>query len=566
MRRLLLALGLVAIAGSCAQPVVYDVVIRGGTVYDGSGSPGRRVDVAISGDRIAAIGDLTGSQARQQIDARGLAVAPGFINVLSWAVDSLIADPKSQSDLRQGVTLEVFGEGWSMGPLTPAQKAEAKQQQTHITYEIDWTSLGEYLEKLERRGVSTNIASFVGAATVRSHLLENVDREPTPQELESMRGLVRQSMEEGALGVASALIYAPGSYAKTPELVELSKVAAQYGGIYISHMRSEGNRLLEALDELLTIGREAQIPVEVYHLKAAGRDNWPKLEQAIAKIESARRSGQRVTANMYTYTAGATGLDAAMPTWVQEGGFEAWRKRLQDPAIRRRVLAEMNAPDAGWENLMRMAGPEGTLLLGFRRPELTALTGKTLAEVAAQRHRTAAETAIDLVVEDGSRVDVAYFLMSEENVRRQIKLPWVSFCSDAPSQAPEGVFLATSTHPRAYGSFARLLGKYVRDERLVPLEDAIRRLTALPAGTLQLRQRGALRPNYFADVVVFDPQTVIDRATYDKPQQYAVGMRDVFVNGVQVIARGEHTGATPGRIVRGPGWTGWKAAAEKAAQ
>ena len=540
-----------------AEPV-YDLVIRGGTVYDGSGAEPVVADLAIDADTIAAIGDLSGVQGREEIDAEGLAVAPGFINMLSWATESLIEDGRSQSDVRQGVTLEVFGEGWSMGPLNETMRAEEKAGQSHIQYDIAWTTLGEYLEHLAERGLSTNVASFVGATTVRIHELGYEDRAPTSEELSRMRDLVREAMEEGALGVGSSLIYAPAFYASTDELIELAKVAAAYDGLYISHLRSEGNRLLEAVSELITIAREADVRAEIYHLKAAGAPNWDKLDAVIDSIEAARAEGLRVTADMYTYTAGATGLDAAMPPWVQEGGFEAWRARLQDDSTRARVAQEMRTPTDAWENFFTAAGPEKMLLVGFRKEALRPLTGRTLAEVAAERGTSPAETAMDLVVEDSSRVGTVYFLMDEENVRRQLALPWVSFGSDAESSAPEGVFLKSNPHPRAYGNVARLLGTYVRDEGIIPLGEAIRRLTQLPATNLKLQRRGTLQPGYFADVVVFDPARIQDHATFEEPHQYATGVEHVLVNGVPVLKNGEHTGATPGRVVRGPGWQGWK--------
>jgi N-acyl-D-amino-acid deacylase len=540
-----------------AQPQ-YDVILHGGVVYDGSGSPPVRGDVAIAGDHIAAVGDLTDARARQEIDVNGLAVAPGFINMLSWATESLIEDGRSQSDIRQGVTLEVMGEGNSMGPLNDSMKTELVHLQGDIRYRIRWTTLGEYLEYLEKRGVSCNVASFVGAATVRVHELGAVDRAPSADELARMQDLVRHAMREGAMGVASALIYAPGTYAQTDELVALSRAAAEFDGMYISHLRSEANQLLPALDELIQIARSAGIRAEVYHLKAAGQSNWGKLDAAIKRIESARAEGLQITADMYNYTAGATGLDAAMPPWVQEGGYDAWAKRLQDPNIRTRVEREMMAPSDKWESLYLAAGsPDKVLLVGFRNEKLKPLTGKTLADVAQMRQKSPEQTAMDLVVEDGSRVEVVYFLMSEENVKRQIALPWVSFNSDAASLAPEGVFLKSNPHPRAYGNFARLLGKYVRDEKIVPLEEAIRRLTSFPAENLKIRERGSLKPGFFADIAVFDPNTIQDHATYEQPHQYSTGMVHVFVNGEQVLRDGEHTGAKPGRVVRGPGWTGW---------
>jgi N-acyl-D-amino-acid deacylase len=544
-------------AAGAAEAPAYDVILRGGTVYDGRGGEPFVADVGLRGDAIAAVGDLSGARARTEVDARGLAVAPGFINMLSWATESLLVDGRSQSDIRQGVTLEVFGEGSSMGPLNPAMKEEMLEQQGKRKFEVKWTTLGEYLEHLEQRGAAPNVASFVGATTVRIHEVGYADRAPTAEELERMRALVRQAMEEGALGVGSSLIYAPAAYAKTEELIALSQVAAEYGGMYITHMRSEGNRLLEALDEAARIGREAGLPVEIYHLKAAGQANWGKLDAAIARIEQARREGLRMTADMYPYTAGATGLDAAMPPWVQEGGQKAWEQRLKDPAIRQRVAREMTTPSNDWENFYLAAGsPENILLTGFKSEALKPLAGKTLAAVAALRGKSPVETAMDLVVEDGSRISTVYFLMSEENVRKQLTLPWMSFCSDAESPAAEGVFLQSRIHPRAYGSFARVLGHYARDEKVLPLQEAIRRLTSLPAGNLRLERRGELKVGHFADVVVFEAAAVKDHATYDKPHQYATGVRHVFVNGVQVLRDGEHTGATPGRALRGPGWKG----------
>lgn len=555
--RLGILIGSVILFTACTAPTEYDIVIRHGTIYDGSGSPPFIGDVAIDGDRIMAVGSLERARGRLEIDATGLAVAPGFINMLSWATESLIEDGRAQSDIRQGVTLEVFGEGWSMGPLNERMKKELIEQQGDIKYDVQWTTLGEYLDYLVGRGISPNVASFVGATTVRIHEIGYENRPPTPEELDRMRQLVRQAMEEGALGVGSSLIYAPAFYARTDELIALCKVAAEYGGMYISHIRSEGNRLLEAVDELITIARQAHIPAEIYHLKAAGRSNWNKLDAVIEKIEAARAEGLRITADMYTYTAGATGLDAAMPPWVQEGGLKAWIERLKDPAIRARVKREMRTPTDEWENLLLAAGsPENVLLVSFRNEKLKPLTGKTLAEVARRRGTSPEEAAMDLVIEDESRVGTVYFIMSEENIRKKIRQPWVSFGSDAEAPAPEGVFLKSNPHPRAYGNFARLLGKYVREEKIIPLEEAIRRLTSLPAENLKLDRRGRLKPGYFADVVVFDPDTIQDHATYENPHQYATGVVHVFVNGVQVLKDGEHTGATPGRVVRGPGWKG----------
>ena len=533
----------------------YDLLIRNGTIYDGSGRAPFVGDVAINGDTIAAVGKPTDARGKTEIDASGLAVAPGFINMLSWANESLIQDGRSQSDIRQGVTLEVMGEGESMGPLNDTMKKEMGEQQGDIKFDVKWTTLGEYLDYLVQRGVSCNVASFVGATTVRIHEIGYADRPPTSAELERMKQLVRQAMGEGALGVGSSLIYAPAFYAKTDELVALAKVASEYGGVYISHIRSEGTRLLEAADELITISREAKIPAEFYHLKAAGQSNWNKLDALIQKIEAARAAGLRITADMYTYTAGQTGLDAAMPPWVQEGGYKAWAERLKDPAIRERVKREMGTPTDQWENFFIASGsPDKILLIGFKNDKLKPLTGKTLAEIAKTRGTSPEETAMDLVIEDGSRVSTVYFLMSEDNVRKEVALPWVSFGSDAESLAPEGVFLKSNPHPRAYGNFAHLLGNYVRDEKIVPLQEAIRRLSALPAGNLKLDRRGALRSGYFADVVVLDPAKIQDHATYEKPHRYSTGVLHVFVNGAQVLKNGEHTGAKSGRAVRGPGW------------
>jgi len=544
-----------------AAPASYDVIVRGGIVYDGTGAAGRVADVGIRGDRIAAIGDLAKATGKTVLDAKGLAVAPGFINMLSWSTDSLIADGRSQGEIRQGVTLEVMGEGNSMGPLTDEMKRRAVEQMGDIRYDITWTTLAEYLAFLEKKGISTNVASYIGAATIREHVVGLEDRPATPAELEKMRALVRQEMQAGALGIGSSLIYAPGTYASTEELIELNKAAAPYGGRYISHLRSEGDRFLEAVDELIRIAREANVPAEIYHLKAAGASNWPKMDQAIAKIEAARKEGLRITADMYTYTAGATGFDACIPPWSRAGGYDALFKRIADPATRARMIAEMRAPAVGWENLCQAAGtPHGLLLVEFKNDTLKPLTGKRLDEVMKIRGKDAENTILDLIAEDRTRVGVVFFLMSEDNVRKQVQLPWVSFGSDASSMAPEGVFLKSSTHPRAYGNFARLLGRYVRDEKLVPLPDAIRRLTSLPAANLGLRDRGTLAVGAFADVVAFDPAAIADKATYEQPHQYAVGMRHVVVNGVPVLRDGEHTGATPGRALKGSGARGTAAA------
>jgi N-acyl-D-amino-acid deacylase len=555
----LIPVGLSIVVG-CAPAVEHDLVIRGGTVFDGSGAAPVVADVAVDGDRVTAIGRLDRAVGRREIDASGLAVAPGFINMMCWANESLIEDGRSQSDIRQGVTLEVMGEGNSMGPLNEAMREEMLQRQSDIRYEVEWTTLDEYLRFLEARGVSPNVASFIGAATPRKYVIGWEDRTPSPDELDEMRALVAAAMEDGALGVASALIYPPGSFAETDELIALAEVAAQHDGLYISHVRGEGASLVTAIDELITIARESGARAEIYHLKASGQANWPLFDGAVELVELARADGLQITADVYTYPAGATGLNATMPPWVQEGGFEASLERLADPATRRRIAREMLEESNEWENMYLGAGaPDNILLVGFANPELKPLTGKTLAEVAAMRGTSPEETAMDLIVEDGSRVGTVYFSQSEDVLRRAIALPWVSFCSDEASLAPEGVFLRRNPHPRAYGSFARLLGKYVRDEGLMPLEEAIRKLTGLPAANLKLDRRGLLKQGFFADVVVFDPDTIQDHATFVEPHQFATGVRHVLVNGVQVIADGEHTGATPGRVVRGPGWTGGSA-------
>ena len=543
---------------ACSQAADYDVIIRGGGIYDGSGDPAFVADVAIDGDSVAAVGDLRDARGRTEIDASGLAVSPGFMNMRSWATEARLEDGLSQSDIRQGVTLEVFGEGWSMGPVDDRMVQEELEQQGDIKYDIQWETLGEYLEYLVERGISTNVASFMGATTARIYAIGYEDRPPTPEELEEMRGLVRRAMEEGALGLGTSLIYAPAFYAETDELIELAKVTAEYDGMYISHMRNESNSLLEALDELFTIAREADIRAEIYHLKASGQANWHKIDTVFERVEAARDEGLQITADMYTYPASSTGLDAAMPPWVQEGGYKSWADRLKDPEIRQRVKQEMNTPSDDWANGYLAAGsPEKILLVSFKNDELKPLTGKTLAEVAAMRGTSPEETAMDLVIEDGSRVGCVYFTMSEENVKKKVAQYWVSFGSDAGSLATEGVFLKSNPHPRAYGTFARVLGKYVREERVISLEEAVRKMTSLPAWNLKIKRRGLLTPGYYADIVIFDPDAVIDHATFDEPHQYATGVIHVFVNGTQVLRDGEHTGATPGRVVRGPGWMGW---------
>jgi len=541
---------------SCSSHKDYDILIKNGIIADGSGNPTYIGSVGINADTIAAVGKLkaTGSL---EIDATGLVVAPGFINMLSWATESLIQNGRSESDIMQGVTLEVFGEGWSMGPLNKNLKEELQlpTAQGDIIYDIDWNTLDEYLQSLVRRGISPNVASFIGATTVRINHIGYENRAPTDEELNSMKQMVKEAMEDGALGVGSSLIYAPAFYSSTEELIELSKVASEYNGLYISHMRSEGNRLLQAIDELITIANEADIRAEIYHLKMSGKENWNKYDEVVKKIDSARTSGLSITTNMYTYIAGATGLDASMPPWVQEGGYEKWAERLQDSKIRRRVLKEMTNPTDEWENLMYSAGtPDNLLLVGFKNDSLRHYTGKTLTQVAKIHGKSPEETAMDLVIADGSRVGTVYFLMSEENIKKQVALPYMSFGSDASSLTPEGVFLNSSTHPRAYGNFSRLLGKYVRDEQIISIEEAVRKLTSLPASNLKIKKRGSLSKGYFADLAIFNPETIQDHATFSKPHQLSTGMIHVFVNGEQVLKNGKHTGAKPGRVVRGPGY------------
>lgn len=555
MKPYLPLLSIFLILGCQSTPETYDLLITNAVIYDGTGVAPTNGSIAINGDTIVAVGNLDAANGVREVNAGGMAASPGFINMLSWATESLLEDGRGMSDIKQGVTLEVMGEGWSMGPLNEKMKAETIADQGDIKFDINWVTLGEYLEYLEMRGVSPNVASFVGATTLRIHEIGAIDREPTPEELENMRKLTRTAMEEGALGIGSSLIYAPAFYAKTEEIIELCKVAAEYGGTYITHMRSEGNKILEAVDEVIEIADKANIRSEIYHLKAGGQKNWPKMDQVIAKLDSAQQAGVDIAANMYNYIAGATGLDASMPPWVQEGGYQAWSKRLQDPKIRARVKAEMKTDAMDWENLYTAAGSaDGLLLVGFKADSLKKYTGKTLAEVAAMRGTDPEDTAIDLVIQDGSRVGTVYFLMSEENIKKQLQLPYITFGSDAGALATEGVFLKSSTHPRAYGNFARLLGKYVREEKVIPLEEAVHKLTLLSAEKLNIQKRGKLASGYFADIVIFDPETIQDHATFAEPHQYASGVQHVFVNGEQVLKDGEHTDAKPGKFVRGPGY------------
>ena len=554
---MLLAPSLSAERSSSSQKgAEFNVIIKGGTVYDGTGAEPKHADVAIRDDRIVGIGDFAAAYTKTVIDAGGLAVAPGFINMLSWSNESLIQDGRSQSEIRQGVTTEIMGEGESMGPVNDRVREHMLREQGDIKYEIKWNTLAEYLRYLETRGVSCNVASFIGATTIRENVIGFEDKAPTPEQLDEMRNLVRKEMEAGALGIGTSLIYPPAFYAKTEELIALCKVAAKYQGKYISHMRSEGNRLLEALDELIRISREAGIPAEVYHIKAAGQQNWPKIDDLLSRIEAAQKEGLKITADMYTYTAAGTGLDACLPPWTEDGGHPALFKRLRDPATREKIAAEVSKDSDEWENLYIGAGsPDKILLFGFKSEKLKPLTGKSLAEVAKMRGKDPITTIMDLIVEDESRIGTVYFLMSEENVKKELARPWISFGSDEASQAPEGVFLKSNPHPRAYGNFARVLGKYVRDEKVIPLVEAVRRLSGLPASNLGLDHRGFIKDGMFADVVVFDPATIADHATFEKPHQYSVGVKHVFVNGVQVLKDGEHTGAKPGRALSGPGKT-----------
>ncbi len=542
-----------------AKPPAYDCVIRGAEILDGSGAKPTQGDVAVKGERIVYVGPHAPGRGRIEIDGHGKAVSPGFINMLSHSEDSLIADGRGQSELRQGVTLEVMGEGNSIGPLNPRMRQLREQRERDIKYPMDWTTLDQGLKSLAARGIALNVASFVGAGTLRINVLGEDDVQPSATQLERMRKLVDEAMQDGAMGVGSALIYAPSTYAKTDEIAALVGEAGRCGGIYISHMRSEGDRALEATDELIEISRRTATPAEIFHMKTSGRDNWTKEDALIARIEAARAHGQRITADMYTYPASSTGFDAAMPTWVQAGGLEAWIARLKDPQTRAKVLAEMRQDHPkDWENSYRQAGPDGTLLVGFKSAALKPLTGKTLGEVARERGTSPEDTIIDLIIADGSRIQVVYSSMSEANVTKQMTLPWVSFGSDASAQAPEGVFLLSSTHPRAYGNFVRVLGKYARDEKLITLTEAVRRLSSLPAHNLGLHDRGLLKAGYYADLVVFDPKTVTDHATFVRPQQFATGVTDVLVNGKQVLKAGEPTGVAAGQVVRGRGWTGWK--------
>jgi N-acyl-D-amino-acid deacylase len=556
MDKLLMALSFFLILVGCNERHKFDVLIRNGKIADGSAGLSYTGDVGINGDTIAAIGNLEKAKGSLELDASGLIVAPGFINMLSWSVESLIEDGRSMSDIKQGVTLEVFGEGLSWGPLTEDSKKEIQNFLTnYITYDIEWTTLGEYLDFLINKGVSCNVASFVGGTTLRINAVGYENRPAESEELDSMKSMLRKSMEEGALGLGTFLIYPPGFYADTEELIELCKVVSEYNGMYISHIRSEGNNILQSIDELLKIAKEANIRSEIHHFKQAGISNWSKYGEAVSKIDSARNSGLKISANMYTYTAGSSHLGTTMPPWVQEGGFDKWVQRLKDPDIRKKVLDEMISPTDEWENFFLASGsPDNILLIGFNNDSLKYLNGKTLADIAKMRNIRPEQAVVDLVIEDGSRVWAAFYMMSEENVKKQIALPWMSFGSDHPSMSTDGVFLRRNYHPRAYGTFSRLLAKYVRDEEIITLEEAVRRLSSLPAENLKIKKRGMLKVGYYADLAIFDLKKVQDLATFEDPHQYSTGMIHVFVNGSQVLKDGEHTGAFPGRVVHGPGW------------
>ncbi len=555
MRKTVACLFVLFIISCKSNPKDYDTIIRNGMIYDGNGGEPYKADIGIKNDTIAFIGDLSKAAGVNESDAKGNAVAPGFINMLSWATESLIQDGRSQSDIRQGVTLEVMGEGWSMGPLNEALKKQQQESQTDISYKIEWNTLGEYLSYLEKKGISCNVASFIGATTLRMNVIGEDNRDPTPAEMDSMKLLVRQAMEEGAMGVGTSLIYPPAFFAKTPELVELCKEASKYGGSYISHMRSEGNKVHEAVEELITIAKEANIHAEIYHLKAAGKDNWTKMDSVIRRIERARAEGLNITADMYTYIAGGTGLTATMPPTLQDGGFGKLRERLQDPVVRQQTIKDMNSKTDQWENFFYAVGtPENIMVVGFKEDSLKKYIGKSLAAVAKLRGKSAEETAMDLIVQDSTRVECIYFLMDENNVKKQIAIPWLSFGSDEGSFEPAGVFLKSNPHPRAYGNFSRVLGKYVREEKIISLQEAIRKLSKLPATNLKIKNRGEIKKGNYADIVIFDPAKINDKATFEKPHQYAEGMIHVFVNGKQVLKDGEHTGAKPGQFVKGPGY------------
>ncbi|MDB5279847.1 MAG: aminoacylase [Ferruginibacter sp.] len=554
MKKYLLLL-MIPFLHACTNTTKYDTIIRNAMIYDGNGGAPYKGDIAVNADTIAAMGDLSKSKASEERDAKGMAVAPGFSNMMGHSEESLFQDSRALSDVKQGVTMEVFGES-SFAPLNATMKRQAQEGQGDVKYTVSWNTLGEYMNTLEKKGIAVNISSFVGTGTVRQNIIGEGNVAPTAQQLDSMKMLVRQAMEEGALGVTNALIYPPDFFAKTDELIALSKEAAKYGGTYSSHMRSEGNRLVEAVNEIITIGKEANIPVHIYHLKAAGKNNWNKMDSVIKMVNDARANGLQISADMYTYLAGATGLTSSFPPTLQDGGFGKLWERLHDVAIRKQMAAAMNTNAAGWENLYYgCGGADHVLLLSFKQDSLKKYTGKTLAEVAKLQGKSPEATAMDLIISDSTRVGVAYFLMTEDNVKKQVALPWVSFGSDEGSYAPEGVFLKSQPHPRAYGNFARVLGHYSRDEKVLTLQQAIYQLAKLPIETLKIKKRGELKVGNYADIIIFDPAKVNDLATYDKPQQFATGMIDVLVNGKLILKDGDPTNATPGQFVKGPGYS-----------
>jgi len=535
---------LIAFIACSEEKVQYDILIKNGQILDGSGEASYIGDIAINADTIAALGKIENAIGKKEIDATGLSVAPGFINMLSWANVSLIEDGRSQGDIRQGVTLEVLGEGSSMGPLNESMKTNMKNGQGDIKYDIPWTTLGEYLNHLEKKGISTNVASFVGNATLRTHTIGIEKRAPTEEEMEKMKSLLRAGMEEGAVGLSTSLIYVPSGHAQTNEIIELAEVVAEYDGMYISHIRDEEGGLLEAVNELITISEEAKLPAEIYHFKASGNANWHLLDSAITLVENAQKRGLKITTDMYMYNASSTGLNVVLPAWAKEGGHSSTMRLLENSVKRKKMMDEIDFH----------VPPEKILFVGFRNKEMRNLIGKTLADVASERNKSPNETLVDLIYEDDSRIQVVYFSMSEENIKKKLKLPYMSICSDAGSYTNDGIFLEQSTHPRAYGSFSRLLSHFVREEKVISLEEAIYKLTTLPATNLKLKKRGSLKEGYLADVVIFDANTIKDNATFEKPHQYATGMQHVFVNGGHVLKDGEHTGTPSGRFVKGPGW------------
>jgi N-acyl-D-amino-acid deacylase len=544
------------LADSLDPSPTFDLILRNGNVYDGSGGPPFVADVAVSGDRIARVGGLDGAHAATEIDAAGMAVAPGFVNMLSHSYASMLQDGRSLAELKQGVTLQIFGEGFSMGPQTPAMRESARKAgaEAAIPYDVDWWSLADYLSYAERKGIAQNVASYIGATTLRVYAVGQDDRPATDAEMDVMRGLVRDEMSAGALGIGASLMYPPAFYASTEELIELCRASAPFQGKYIAHMRDEGDRLLEAVDEHLRIGREGGVPAEIWHLKASGVENWDKLDRVIETVEAARAGGEPVSADMYTYTAGGTGLASIIPPWFHDGGPRKLLERLDDPVARADMRTAIETSRDGWENLYaQAAGPENLLIVGVRKDEHSRYRGMNLRAIGEAMGLHPIDAALELIRRDRSRVETVYFMMTEDNVRRQIALPWVAFGSDASSMAAEGAFLRNSAHPRAYGNFARLLGHYVRDERVVPLEEAIRRLTRFPCENLGLAGRGRIEPGCFADVVVFDPATIADRSTYQEPHRYAVGVRDVVVNGAVTLRDGEFAGSLAGRAIYGPG-------------